>query len=65
MSKAVASQLSDLPDLLADVLDVVDKRTPLFAPEKPAKKRMPAEIEAEMMRHFDVWKTNAITAQAR
>ncbi|MEM7778132.1 MAG: formyltransferase family protein [Pseudomonadota bacterium] len=52
-------------DMLADVLDVIDKRTPLFAPEKPAKKRMPAEKEAEMMRHFDVWKTSAIVSQAQ
>ena len=42
--------------LLRNVLDLLDKRTSSSAPEKPAKMRMPADIEEKMCRMFDAWK---------
>lgn len=42
--------------LMRNVLDLLDKRVSSFAPEKPAKMRMPAHIESEMLEMFDAWK---------
>ena len=46
--------------LMRNVLDFLDKRVSSFAPEKPAKMRMPADIEAKMCQMFDAWKDKII-----
>ena len=46
--------------LMRNVLDFLDKRVSSFAPEKPAKMRMPADIEAKMCLMFDAWKDRII-----
>lgn len=42
--------------MLANILDVISQRVYPKDKEKPATRRMDAEIEAEMVRKFDVWK---------
>ena len=51
-------------DMLANVLEVIDKRIIPSDVEKPATMRMNKEIEAEMVRNFNTWKTKMINLKS-
>lgn len=51
-------------DMLANVLDVIDRRVMPNDKEKPATMRMNAEIEAEMIRKFEEWKERITNLKA-
>lgn len=50
-------------DMLANVIGVIGNRIIPSDIEKPATMRMKAEIEAEMVRNFDDWKTKMTSLQ--